>query len=272
VVVGDATLARVHLHCDDPEPVFAEAATLGALSRVKAEDMAAQHGRFQQTGSGAGARIALLALSPGPGFDSVFESLGAHTAPLGEVVKPAAGDIARAADALGVPDVIVLPNHRNVLMAARQAAGLARCKLSVVPSESLPQGIAAAVAFDAGEALASNLADMAEAMREVVTIEVTIAAADRRADGLSVRAGDSIALINGRLIARAASPGEALIGALNRVAEDGSGLITVFVGKEAAPGEADVTRERLGRRFRDATVEVVEGGQPLYHFIASVER
>jgi dihydroxyacetone kinase-like predicted kinase len=272
VVVGDEAAMRVHLHCDDPEAVFEAAAALGTVSRAKADDMGAQHGRFRASGSGASERVALLALSTGAGFDAIFESLGAHVLHLGDIVKPAAGDIAAAANALGVPDVIVLPNHKNVVLAARQATGLARCTLSVVATESMPQGIAAAVAFDAGQPLSTTVEDMDEARHEVVTVEVTTASADRTADGLSVRAGDAIGLINGRLVARAGAPADALLAALNRIADDGGGLVTIYGGSEVDAAELERVRGAIAARFRDATVEAAAGGQTLYSFIASVER
>lgn len=272
VVVGDERALRVHLHTDDPEAVFAAAGRLGRVGRAKAEDMTAQHSRFRATGTGAGARIAVLALTTGPGFDQVFESLGAHPMRLVDIVKPAAGDIAAAANALGVPDVIVLPNHKNVIMAARQAAGIARCSLSVVPTRSLPQGIAAAVAFDPAQPLDVNVEEMDEAAGQVVTIEVTVAAADRNAEGISVRAGEAIALINDRLVGKAAAPLDALVGALNRLADDGEGLITIYGGADISSADLERARTLVAGRFPGATVEAVEGGQPLYPFIASIER
>src|SRR5690606_9627918 len=115
---------------------------------VKVEDMAAQNVRFREGGSGAGVKVAMLAMSRGDGFDAIFESLGAAVSDLGIVEKPPAGQIADAADALRVADVVVLANHRNVLLAAEQAKELSRCTLHIVPTTSLPQGIAAAMAFD----------------------------------------------------------------------------------------------------------------------------
>jgi hypothetical protein len=272
VVVGDAAAVRVHVHVDEPDRFLAGAAGFGRVTRLKVEDMSAQHGRFVEAGSGAGAKVALLALSPGPGFDDLFRSLGAAVAPLGELVKPAAGDIAAAADALRVADVIVLPNHRNVLMAARQAVALASCTLHVVPSETLPQGVAAAIAFDGQRDAADNALELAEALRAVMTIEVTTAAADRTAAGISVKAGDAIALINGRLVGKSRDPFDALLGALNRFADDGEGLITLYAGRDLDDGTLGSWCARVRERFPAATVEARRGDQALYPVIASIER
>jgi DAK2 domain fusion protein YloV len=271
VVVGDETLARLHVHCLDPRPLIEAAGEFGAVSRVKAEDMGAQHERFKASGSGAGARIAVLAMSRGEGFDAVFESLGAAVSDLGLVEKPPAGQIADAADTLRIPDVIVLSNHKNVRLAAEQAVSLAMCTLHLVPTTSLPQGVAAAMAFDPEESAAANLAAMADAANRVTTLEVTVAAASRTADGVDVREGQAIALLDGRLVAASASPREALLAGL-RIAEPARGsLITIYGGEDTPPADLERARTVVEAAFDGVEVEALSGGQPLYPFIASVE-
>ncbi|MGD9934544.1 MAG: DAK2 domain-containing protein [Dehalococcoidia bacterium] len=272
LVVGDPAALHVHVHTDDADALLAAVATLGRLSRTKVDDMSAQHRRFREGGSGAVVPVAVLAMSPGPGFDQVFSSLGVRTAPMLDIVKPAAGAIAEAVDALGARTVIFLPNHKNVVMAALQAVSLARCRLVVVQAESLPQGIAAAIVFDPGADPDEIMEEMEEAREEVLAIEITVAPADRTADGVTVRAGDAIALINGKLILTAATPADALMRALNRVAEGSGGLITIYGGA----GVDDSTLARTGDQARAIlgayTVETVRGDQALYPYIASVER
>lgn len=272
VMVGDERALRVHVHTMEPERFIEQAAAFGRVVQAKFEDMSLQHGRFRRTGSGVAAPVALLALSRGAGFDAIFESLGANIVDLGEVLKPPAGDIARAADAVGVPHVIVLPNHKNVVMAARQAAQLARCTLHVVPTESLPQGIAAALEFNPEADVTETTAKMEAARHEVTTVEVTIAAADRAAEGVAVRRGQAIALVDDRLVAAADDVAEALLAGLKRAAAGGASLITVYAGRECAPSDADRIAEHLRGAFAGVEVEQVMGGQPLYPIIASVER
>lgn len=271
VVVGDESLVRVHAHSLEPQRLLDAAQRLGTISRVKVEDMAAQHLRYRATGTGAGARMALLALSRGAGFDAVFESLGAAVADLGLLEKPPAGEIADAADALQVPDVIVLPNHKNVLLAARQAAELTRCTLHVVPTTSLPQGVAAALAFDGDEPVADAVAAMEEALTSVRTIEVTIAGATRTADGVAVRVGEAIALVDGRLVASRTTPLEALIAGLGTAPIVRGALVTLYGGEELTEGELEAARAAIEEAHPGVEVEAVEGQQPLYRFIASVE-
>ena len=179
-VVGDGELVRVHAHSPEPQKLLDAAEKMGKLARVKVEDMSAQNVRFRDSGSGAGVKVAMLAMSRGAGFDEIFESLGAKLSDLGVVEKPPAGQIASAAEAIRVADVIVLANHKNVLFAAEQAKTLAQCTIHVVPTTSLPQGVAAAMAFDSSEPAKANLEAMTEAARAIKTIDGTIAGATRR--------------------------------------------------------------------------------------------
>ncbi len=270
VIVGDERALRVHVHTDEPERLLEDAAAFGRLARPKFEDMGAQHRRFRAEGSGAGARTGLLALSGGPGFDEVFESLGAAVHRLEAIVKPAAGDIARAADALGPADVIVLPNHANAIPAAEQAVALARCRLRVAPSTSQAQGAAAAVAFNPQTAVAENAEALAEVLAATRTVEVTRAAADRAADGVAVRAGEAIVLVDGRLIGGAPDALTALLAGLAEADAAEAGIVTVYAGADYA-GSREELRERCEAAFAGVEAEVLEGGQPLYELIAAVE-
>jgi uncharacterized protein len=271
VVVGDPSAVRVHVHSDDPEALLASAATLGRVLRPKIDDMAAQHLRFGATGSGAGAKTAILAMSPAPGFDAVFESLGAHPSRMGDIVKPAARDIAAAADALRVADVIVLPNHTNVVMAARQAAAIAACTITVVATESLPRGIAAALSADTSLGATENAALMNGAMKAVRTIEVTTAAADRAAEGVSVRAGEGIVLVDGTLVAAAPTLEAAFLEGLARANAAEASLLTIYLGSAVTGADAERLRVIVTATYPKLEVEAVDGGQELYPYIAALE-
>ncbi len=271
VVVGDERAVRVHAHSEQPEALLEGAAALGRVSRAKVDDMSAQNVRFRSEGSGATAKVALLAMSRGAGIDQVFQSLGAAVADLGEVVKPPAGEIAAAAEGLGVADVIVLPNHKNVILAAEQAKGLARCSLHVLPTESIPQGIAAAVAFNGAENVKTNLAAMRVALGGVATVEVTVAAADRSADGVQARKGEYIAIFDDRLVASRADLGVALVAGLGLAGASTAALVTLYTGAAVREAEGVGLVERVRAEFPGVEVERIEGGQPLYPVIASVE-
>lgn len=271
VVVGDDELVHVHVHSLEPEKLIAAAEAFGRVSRVKVEDMAKQHARFRETDSGVGAKVAMLAMSRGEGFDAIFESLGAVVSDLGVIEKPPAGQIADAADGLRVTDVVVLANHRNVVLAARQAKELAQCTIHVVPTTSLPQGIAAALAFDAEATPAENIATMEEAARGVRTVEVTIAGASRVSEGIRVSEGEPIVLVDGVLVGTSQTPAGALVEGLRTAGIAPGSLVTIYSGDGVSDSAlAEVAKLVLGLAER-AEVEAVMGGQPLYPFIASIE-
>ena len=271
VVVGDDELIRVHAHSLLPQALLDAAEKLGKLARVKVEDMSAQNTRFRESGSGAGVKVAMLAMSPGEGFDDIFESLGAAVSDLGLIEKPPAGRIAEDADALRVADVIVLANHPNVILAAEQARSLATCTLHVVTTTSVPQGIAAAIAFDSAEPARGNVEAMLAAASGVKTIEVTIAAASRRTDGIDVAEGEAIAMLDGVLVAKAEDAESALAAGLARAAVARDSLVTLYGGEEIAAAELSATAVRLRERFPGVEVEALSGGQALYPYIASIE-
>ena len=270
VIVGDEQALRVHVHTNEPERLLEDAGAFGELTRPKFEDMSAQHVRFRAEGSGAGLKVGLLALSSSDGFDEVFESLGASVSRLEQIVKPAAGDIARAADALGPADVIVLPNHKNAIPAAEQAVELARCNLHVAPSISLAQGAAAAIAFNAQSTAEENVEALAEALDATRTVEVTRAAADRTADGVDVHEGEAITLVDGRLIGGTDDSVEGLLTGLAEAEAGDAAIVTVYVGADFE-GSREELAERCEAAFDGVEVEVVEGGQPLYELVAAVE-
>ncbi len=271
VVVGDAQAVRVHAHSDDPQRLMEDAGALGRVLRAKVDDMSAQNVKFGESGSGAGVGVAVLALSHGEGFDAVFASLGVAVSPLGDVVKPPAGEIAEAADRLGRADVVVLANHKNVVMAARQAASIARSTIHVVPTQTLPQGVAAALAFDPDESAATNAAAMEAASRTVRTVEVTIAAASRMAHGVEAREGEAIALVDDRLVASAPTIEAALIAGLDAADASAPGLVTLYGGRDLSEGDLEALAAAVVARYPGVEVEAVPGGQPLYPVIASVE-
>ena len=270
VIVGDEQALRVHVHTNEPERLLEAVGAFGELTRPKFEDMSAQHVRFRAEGSGAGLKTGLLALSSSEGFNAVFESLGASVFPLEAIVKPAAGDIAAAADALGPADVIVLPNHKNAIPAAEQAVALARCALHVAPSISLAQGAAAAIAFNPQSAAAENAEALADALEATRTVEVTRAAANRTADGVDVREGEAITLVDGTLIGGGDDPVAGLLAGLAQADAATAAIVTVYTGADYT-GPPDTLSERIEAAFAGVEVEVVAGGQPLYELVAAVE-
>ncbi len=275
LVVGGDGAVRVHVHTAAPEEAFAYGRTLGAVSNEKAEDMEAQ---FQMLASHApapapaGARVAIVAVAAGAGMEALFRSLGAAAVVHGgQTMNPSAGEIRDAIAAAGGSDTIVLPNNKNIVLAAQQAARELGERVHVVRTRSIPQGVAAMVAFNAEAPSADNVAAMEAAIADVRTGEVTLAARATRIHGIDVRRGQPIALIDGDLALASETVAGAAYACAARVLEGRSGaIVTLYYGE----GETAEAAETLAARLRDAfgcEVEVVDGGQPHYPYLIGVE-
>lgn len=288
LVVGDAALIRVHVHTDDPGAAISLGTSLGPLLRVKVENMQAQHERFADAaraaraaeGAGRGRQaeaqepvaIAVIAVASGDGFAAVMRGEGATAVvPGGQTMNPSVELLLRAIDAAPAADVIVLPNNRNVILSAEQAARLSKKRVRVVKTLSMPQGISAQFAFNADADLDANAAAMQQAAADVRTIEVTRAARATEIDGSQVPEGRPIALIDDRLDLAAPTADDALLAAVDRVAPEPGAAVTLYYGAATSPEAAERAGERLRARCPDSEVQVIFGGQPFYEYIASVE-
>jgi dihydroxyacetone kinase-like predicted kinase len=219
--------------------------------------------------------IGVIAVAPGAGLAKVFMSLGAHCIVSGgQTMNPSTQDLLEAIRAFLVAEVVVLPNNGNILMAATQAQTLAASEgksVAVIPARSIPQGISALLALNPHADLAHNTTAMTTAAKHVQTGEVTKAVQNARFDGIEVVSGDVIGLLNDTLTARGATPEEVVGELLDQMDADSLEVITLYYGEPVSSGEAEALRKALGERYPDQEIEVVEGGQPFYHYIISAE-
>ena len=189
-------------------------------------------------------------------------------------MNPSTHDLLEAVRAFPVADVLLLPNNGNILMAARQAQSIAANEgknVAVVPSRSIPQGISALLALNPHADLAHNSTAMSTAAKQVQTGEVTKAVQNARFDGIEVVSGDVIGLLNDTLTAKGATPEEVVGELLDQMDAGGLEVITLYYGEPVSGDEAEALRDALGERYPDQEIEVVEGGQPFYHYIISAE-
>ena len=274
VVVGSDRYVRVHIHAPDPGPALSYGASLGRLSQVHVENMSEQNLEFV---SGHRARqlaagdLAVVAVAPGEGLAQLFREAGcAAVIRGGQTMNPSVRHILEAAESAGSGNIIVLPNNPNVVAAAEQAAR-ASPSIQVVPSRSVPQGVAAILAFNPEESLERNLREMGEALATVASIEITKAVRATTVGGLAVAAGQFIGLLEGELITSGDSPEAALESALERVGLSSGQVVTLYWGQDTRPEAAEAVRRQLESRAPRVQVDVVNGGQPHYHYLASVE-
>jgi len=277
---GDDEL-KVHIHVptDNFYRTQEYAFTLGTVVKIAVENLqdqmaeiqagAKRRGVYKDLGVGD---IATITVSPGEGLTKVFESLGASLIiPGGQTMNPSTEDFVKAVEFLPCESAILLPNNGNVLMAARQAAEIVDRRVSVVPTKTIPQGIAAMLAFNPSADLAANLKSMELGVRHVRTAEITRATRSVEMNGVKVREGQPIGLLDDVLAAAGETIQDVvwiLLGQMNIAERE---LVTIYFGDSTQSSEAQSLADNIRERFDHLEVEVVDGGQPHYQYILSVE-
>ena len=274
VAVGDDRLVRVHVHSKDPGPALSYGASLGDLYQIRIENMEQQNQEFvteHHDTKTAPAGLALVAVVQGPGLARLFQDAGCSLVINGgQTMNPSVGQFLDAAQATGAGEIIILPNNPNVEATALQSTS-ANPRLHVVPSRTLPQGVSALLKFNPEEPLERNLKSMEDALSEAVTVEVTQAVRSSTIAGFSVDAGQYISLLEGELTSAADTPEKALKSALARVLHSADQVITLYQGEDALPGAAEELCRQLEEETPGVQVDLIYGGQPHYHYLASVE-
>ena len=280
VVVGDDRIVRVHAHAEDPGPLLSIGAALGALDQINIQNMDLQHQEFMSLhGYGEDAPeqaeatgLAVIPVAPGDGIARVFRSLGAaSTVSGGQTMNPSAADIIAAVQKTNAAFTIVLPNNKNIVLAAEQAAELSDTPIAVVPSRNVAQGMAAMLAFNPDLDGEENADAMRSALDSVRSGEVTTAVRSTTIDGVDVEEGQAIAILDGALAAAAANPNDALAAMLDAAELEDGTLVTLFYGAGLAEETAEEAAAAIGARAGGIEVEVHEGGQPHYHYLVSIE-
>jgi len=278
IVVGDPTLVRVHVHTDDPGAALSLGTGVGSLVQVKVDNIRKQAERFVEMhkelrgGEGETLSLSTVAVVAGDGMARVFQSVGCtRIVSGGPTMNPSTREIVEAVDACPSLDVAILPNDKNIILAAEQARDLTEKRLHVIGTRSMPQGIAALLAVSPAEPdVEANARAMEEARETVRTIEVTRAVRSTSLSGVRVSQGDVIAIVDDELKLAAPSPDDAVIQAIEGLNGQGS-LITLYNGAETAEAPAHALAGKIRQQFPSYEVEVVFGGQPHYDYIVSVE-
>ncbi len=276
LVVGEPELVKVHVHTDDPTRVITLAGGYGKLLKLNVGDMSTQHRRIIE-GEGAAKPprpngAGLVAVVAGSGLVEIFRGLGVDAiVEGGQSMNPSTQDMLMAIESLPYQEVILLPNNRNVVLAAKQVTGLTPKKVHIVETHSVPEGVAAVVAFRPDRSGAENAATMKAEAARVQTIEVTHAVRDTRSNGLKVKKGDVIGLINEKLEFAGGDYADVVKRALGKLGPDSYELVTVYRGEGASDDELASLQSSIQSSFPGLEVEVQQGGQQHYPFILSVE-
>jgi DAK2 domain fusion protein YloV len=252
---------------------------IGTITKVAMENLLAQMDDIQKSKASRIAftsvepgQIAVVTVSPGAGLSRIFASLGvAAVVEGGQTMNPSTQDILNSFEHLPTDKIIILPNNKNIVMAANQAKEVTVKQVAVVPSRTVPQGLSAMLSLDPNADLQSVAEKMIKALENVRTGEITIATRSVEIDGVKVESGQVIALLDGKLVAAAGSVEEGCLAFLEKASAAEHELITLFYGQDTTHAEANRIADTIRNKYSGQEVEVQAGGQPHYQFIISVE-
>lgn len=285
VVVDDTDIIKVHVHSNEPGNVIQAALKYGQLINIKIDNMRYQHRNAQEGADEAKSEVKLEPVSPdneygfvavcaGNGLSELFKDIGADVVVSGgQTMNPSTDDILNAVKATPAKTVFVLPNNKNIIMAAEQAARLAEGrKVVVLQTKTIPQGISAMLMFDEEADADKNALAMTQAAESVQTALVTFAARDSEVEGVPVKKGEIMGLCNGKIRFVGADKVDIAFKAASKLIKKYQGeIVTLIYGEESAEEEAKALKQRLEEKFSDLEISIVNGGQPIYYFIISVE-
>jgi uncharacterized protein len=275
LVVGDPEALKVHVHTDDPGSALAIGTRAGVIEGVEIANMHEQTLQREQrlleaVPDAPPTTTGVVAVVAGDGNRKLFESLGAtRIVEGGQTMNPSTAELVEAIESTAAAEVVVLPNNSNVILSAEQAAGLVEKPVTVVPTDSLPAGLAAMLAFDPDRPAEENAAAMTEVLDEVKTGEVTIASRDVDLNGVSVRKGAWLGLADGKAVAGGADFDDVAAAVAERLLEEPRSVMTLLTGADEP--ELDSLLERIQERHPDLELDVQAGGQPHYPLLLSAE-
>lgn len=273
IVVGDKTNVRVHIHTLDPGTVLHMGISLGTLHQVSIRNMDEQHEDFleMQKQRLPATDTAIVAVTPGTGIADVFTSLGAFVVPGGQSMNPSTKDILQAVESLIADKVIILPNNKNIILTAEQVQSLTKKEIKVVPTKTVPQGVAAILAFDYEADFDINAKVMERARSNVRTIEVTRAIRTTKIGRLRIKKNQAIGLLDTDLVAVSNNVPDVLNQVIEKIDLDEAEVITIYYGQDVDQAEAEKIANGLRNQFKELQIEVVRGNQPHYSYIVSIE-
>ncbi len=278
LVVADDEIIKVHVHTERPGEVMNYGQKFGSLMKIKVDNMRLQHETIleheKETPAAPAKKIpyGIIAIAAGEGVQNLFKSLGAHyIISGGQTMNPSTEDILKAVAAVNAEKVIILPNNKNIFMAADQAAEVSETPVVVVPSKTISQGMTAMLAFNEMNDLATNKEEMTNELENVVSGQVTVAVRDTAIDGVSISKDDYMGIIEGKIKIAKPSREEVTVETLRQMISEDSEIVTIILGEDAELAEAENIAAAIEADFEDVEVEIHEGNQPVYPYILSVE-
>ena len=282
LVVADDEIIKVHVHTERPGEVMNYGQRFGSLMKVKVDNMRLQHeevlktdytAKVKEAAQKQKAEYGIVAVAAGEGIQELFKSMGVTTIINGgQTMNPSTEDILQAVKEAHAEKVIVLPNNKNIQMAANQAAEVSEdAAVAVVATRTISEGLASLLAFNPEASLEENQAAMSEQMALVSSGQITNAVRDTNIDGVEIKTDDFMGIVDGKILVSIADRKEATLATIDKMINDDSEILTIIYGEDAEASEVEEITEAVEAKYPDVEVEVHEGNQPVYTYLLSVE-
>ena len=288
IVVGYDDVIKVHIHTNDPGDVLAKAVKLGELSKIKIDNMREEHRELlmseeeyanaeveaHEEVAAEAKKYAFVTVAMGEGISNIFKDLGVdYVIEGGQTMNPSTQDILECVNKLNAEHIFILPNNKNIVMAANQASEISEKDVRVIPTTSIPQGITCVTMFNQEAEVDENEEELKELMKSVKTGSVTYAVRDTELEGSNqkVEAGNKLGLIEGKIKEVGADTYEVAEKVIENMVDEDSELITVFYGEDVNEDEVNDFISKLEEKYDECDVQCYKGDQPLYYFFISVE-
>ncbi|WP_102400632.1 DAK2 domain-containing protein [Haloimpatiens massiliensis] len=282
VVVGLDDVVKVHIHTNDPGLILSKALKLGELSKIKIENMREQHRHIlvkddeipsETTSTDLEfKKYAFVPVAMGEGITNIFRDLGAdYVIEGGQTMNPSTQDILESINKINAESIFILPNNKNIIMSANQAAELSEKKVYVIPTKTIPQGISAITVFNSELEAEENIESMNEAIKNVKTGKVTYAVRDTENEGKVIKQGDILGLVEDKIEEVGSDVYRVCEEVVSRIMDEDKELLTVLYGRDADNETVEKLVERIEEKYPDVDIQSYSGKQPLYYFIISAE-
>ncbi|AWN18121.1 DAK2 domain-containing protein [Streptococcus sobrinus] len=280
LVVNDDEIVKVHVHTEDPGLVMQEGLKYGALVKVKVDNMRGQHEAQLEKEAGQEAvapatpakDFGLIAVVAGDGLAEIFKSQGVDVIISGgQTMNPSTEDIVKAIDSLNAKNIIILPNNKNIFMAAQSAAEVVDLPTAVIESRTIPQGLTSLLAFNPENSLEDNVAAMTASLSDVVSGSLTLAVRDTSIDGLEIHKDDILGMVDGKILVSDPDMESALLATLDKMIDEDSEIVTIYIGQDGQKELVEKLTATLEDKYEEIEVEVHQGDQPVYPYLLSVE-
>ena len=287
IVVGYDDVIKVHIHTNDPGLVLSKAVKIGELSKIKIDNMREEHREILINSKGKKVeatteaevesseekkKYGFVTVAMGDGISNIFKDLGIdYVIEGGQTMNPSTQDILDAVNKINAEHIFIMPNNKNIIMAANQAAEISDKDIRVVPTTTIPQGIVCATMFNLDSEVDENLSNLKDTIQEVKTGSVTYAVRDTEIDGIDIKEGNMLGLVEGKIKEVGEDKKRVAIKVLENMIDDDCELITIYYGEEVSAEEANKFELELKDKYEDLDIQFYNGNQPLYYFLMSVE-